>query len=55
VIEAVGVLRRVLDRAVRDKAIAQNSCTMRSGSLPKLHQTETSGPIHAEVEALALR
>jgi hypothetical protein len=51
VIEAVGVLRRVLGRAVRDKAIAQNSCTMRSGSLPKLHQTETSGPIHAEVEA----
>lgn len=40
VIEAVGVLRRVLDRAVRDKAIAQNSCTMRSGSLPKRPQTE---------------
>jgi hypothetical protein len=34
VIEAVGVLRRVLDRAVRGKAIAQNPCTMRSRSLP---------------------
>ena len=30
VIEAVGVLRRVLDRALRDKAIAQNPSTMRS-------------------------
>jgi hypothetical protein len=40
VIEAVGVPRRVLDRAVWDKAITQSSCTMRSGSLPKRPQTE---------------
>ena len=53
VIEAVGVLRRVLDRAVRDEAIAQNSCTMRSGSLPKRPQTERPVLSPAEVEALA--
>ena len=53
VIEAVGVLRRVLDRAVRDKAIAQNSCTMRSGSPPKRPQTERPVLSPAEVEALA--
>jgi integrase len=53
VIEAVGVLRRVLDRAVRDKAIAQNPCTMRSGTLPKRLQTERPVLTPAEVEALA--
>lgn len=33
VIGAVGVLRRVLDRAVRDKALPSNPCAIRSGSL----------------------
>jgi len=47
------VLRRVLDRAIRDKAIAQNPCTMRSGSLPKRPQIERPVLSPAEVEALA--
>src|SRR4029450_2009924 len=53
VIEAVGVLRRILDRAVRDKALPSNPCAIRSGSLPKRPQTE--GPVlsPAEVERLA--
>jgi hypothetical protein len=39
-IEAVGVLKRVLDRAVRDKAIPSNPCMLRSVSLPKRPQME---------------
>jgi integrase len=53
VIEAVGVLRRVLDRAVRDKAIAQNPCTQRSGSLPRRPNVERPVLSPAEVERLA--
>ena len=52
VIEAVSVLRRVLDRAVRDEAIAQNSCTMRSGSLPK-RLSQGVPVLSPPVEALA--
>ena len=53
VIEAVGVLRRVLDRAVRDKALPSNPCAIRSGSLPKRPQTERPVLSPAEVERLA--
>jgi integrase len=53
VIEAVGVLRRVLDRAVRDKAIAQNPCTQRSGSLPRRPNVERPVLSPADVERLA--
>jgi hypothetical protein len=53
VIEAVGVLRRVLERAVRDKALPSNPCAIRSGSLPKRPQTERPVLSPAEVERLA--
>jgi integrase len=53
VIEAVGVLRRVVDRAVRDKAIAQNPCSQRSRSLPRRPNVERPVLSPAEVERLA--
>ena len=53
VIEAVGVLRRLLDRAVRDKAIPSNPCALRSVTLPKRPQVERLVLSPAEVERLA--
>jgi integrase len=53
VIEAVGVLKRVLDRAVRDKAIPANPCDQRSTTLPKRPKTDRPVLSPAEVERLA--
>lgn len=53
-IEAVGVLKRLLDRAVRDKAIPSNPCVLRSVSLPKRPQMERPVLSPAEVERLAM-
>jgi len=41
IIESHGVLKRVLDRAVRDWAIATNPCSLRAGPLPR---PPTQGP-----------
>jgi integrase len=53
VIESVGVLKRVLDRAVRDKAIPVNPCDQRSNTLPKRPKTDRPVLIPTEVEWLA--
>jgi len=53
VIEAVGVLRRLLDRAVRDKAIQANPCVLRQVSLPRRPQVERPVLTPAEVDRLA--
>ena len=53
VIEAVGVLRRLLDRAVRDKAIPANPCVLRQVSLPRRPQVERPVLTPAEVDRLA--
>ena len=52
-IEAVGVLKRLLDRAVRDKAIPSNPCVLRSVSMPRRPQVERPVLSPAEVERLA--
>jgi hypothetical protein len=36
--ESLGVLKRVLDRVVRDRVIATNPCSLRDVSLPKRSQ-----------------
>jgi integrase len=51
--ESLGVLRRVLDRVARDRAIANNPCSLRAVSLPKRLQTERPVLSPAEVETLA--
>ena len=51
--ESLGVLRRVLDRVARDRAIATNPCSLRAVSLPKRFQTERPLLSPAEVETLA--
>src|SRR5215208_53382 len=53
VIEAVGVLKRLLDRPVRDKAIPSNPCVLRSVSMPRRPQVERPVLSPAEVERLA--
>ena len=53
VIESVGVLRRVLDRAVRDQVIAANPCTSRATPLPRRPQMNRPVLSPAEVERLA--
>ena len=53
VIEAVGVLKRILDRAVRDKALPVNPCDQRSTTLPKRPKTDRPVLSPAEVEQLA--
>jgi integrase len=53
VIEAVGVLKRILDRAVRDKAVPVNPCDQRSTTLPKRPKTDRPVLSPAEVEQLA--
>ena len=54
VIESVGVLKRVLDRAVRDKIIASNPCDQRSVTLPRRPRTERPVLSPTEVERLAI-
>src|SRR5262249_59539103 len=53
VVEAIGVLKRVLDRAVRDKALPTNPCAARSVTLPRRADTERPVLSPAEVESLA--
>ena len=51
--ESVGVLKRVLDRVVRDLALATNPCSLRAVTLPKRSQMERPVLSPAEVEKLA--
>jgi integrase len=51
--ESLGVLKRVLDRVVRDRVIAINPCSLRTASLPKRSQMERPVLSPAEVEKLA--
>jgi site-specific recombinase XerD len=51
--ESLGVLRRVLDRVARDRAIATNPCSLRAVSLPKRFQTVRPVLSPAEVQTLA--
>jgi integrase len=53
VIESAGVLKRVLDLAVRDRAIAANPCALRTATLPRRPKTERPVLSPAEVEKLA--
>jgi integrase len=50
--EAYGVLSRLLDRAVRDRAIARNPCGQRTEKLPKRAPTERPVLSPADVETL---
>lgn len=52
-IEAYGVLNRILDRAVRDQALAVNPCAQRGAPLPRRPRTERPVLAPAQVEALA--
>jgi integrase len=51
--ESLGVLKRVLDRVVRDRVIATNPCLRRAVTLPKRSQMERPVLSPAEVEKLA--
>lgn len=53
VIESVGVLKRVLDLPVRDRAIAVNPCGLRAATLPRRPKTERPVLSPTEVEKLA--
>ena len=53
VIESVGVLKRVLDLAVRDRAIVANPCALRSSPLPRRPKTDRPVLAPVEVERLA--
>ena len=52
VIEATGVLKRMLDRVVRDRAIPANPCEQRTSTLPKRPKTDRPVLTPAEVERL---
>ena len=51
--ESLGVLKRVLDRVVRDLALATNPCSLRAVALPKRSPMERPVLSPAEVEKLA--
>jgi Phage integrase family/Phage integrase, N-terminal SAM-like domain len=51
--ESLGVLKRVLDRVMRDRVIAINPCSLRAVTLPKRSQMERPVLSPAEVEKLA--
>ena len=53
IIESHGVLKRVLDRAVRDRAISTNPCSLRAGPLPRRPRKDRPVLSPAEVEELA--
>jgi integrase len=53
IIESYGVLRRLLDRAVRDRVIAANPCTLRRAPLPSRPATNRPVLTPNEVEELA--
>lgn len=52
-IEAYGVLKRVIDRAVRDRALTANPCALRSTPLPRSMPKVRPVLTPAEVEQLA--
>ncbi len=45
VIESAGVLKRVLDLAVRDRAIAANPCALRTATLPEAAEDRAAGSV----------
>ncbi len=51
--ETYGVLKRVLDRAVRDKVIPSNPCVERGMKLPRKQQIDRPVLSPAEVEKIA--
>lgn len=53
IIESYGVLKRVLDRAVRDRAISTNPCSLRAGRLPRRPRKDRPVLSPVEVEELA--
>lgn len=53
VIESVGVLKRVLDPAVRDRAVVANPCALGSSPLPRRPKIDRPVLTPAEVERLA--
>jgi len=53
IVETLGVLKRVLDRAVRDKVIASNPCGGRRMGLPRKQQVDRPVLSPAEVERIA--
>lgn len=53
IIESVGVLRRVLDLAVRDRAIPVNPCSQRRLPLPRMPKKDRPVLSPAEVEKIA--
>ena len=54
VIEASGVLKRVFDQVVRDKAIPANPCEQRTSTLPKRPKMDRPVLAPADVERLAM-
>jgi site-specific recombinase XerD len=50
--ESLGVLKRVLDRALRDRVIATNPCSLRAVTLPKRSQMVRAVLSPAKVESL---
>jgi integrase len=53
IVESVGVLRRILNRAVRDKVIPTNPCDERGIQLPRKQQAERPVFSPLEVEKIA--
>ena len=53
IVETLGVLRRILNRAVRDKVIPSNPCAERGLQLPRKQQVERPVLSPAEVEKIA--
>lgn len=53
IIESLGVLKRVMDEVVRDKAIPVNPCALRTTRLPKRPKTDRPVLSPVEVERLA--
>jgi integrase len=51
--ESLGVLKRVLDRVVRDRVIATNPCSLRAVTLPKRSQNGAPGPLPRRGRKLA--
>jgi integrase len=52
IVETVGVLKRILDRAVRDKLIPANPCGERSVTLPRKQQVDRPVLSPADVEKI---
>jgi integrase len=54
IIEALGVLKRILDRVVRDKVLPYNPCADRAVTLPRKQPTKRPVLSPAEVDKIAL-